>query len=523
MNSCDYYQELISRLVDGEISHDEHEALMAHLNTCSRCNAMYAVFHDLSDILAEDNEPLPEGLHENIMAGVRRNEIIRKNRRLRKLGLSTALTAAACAVLVLFAARGVTPAERANSVSIRSEEEVRQTIPSPSPDSFIPAATPVPAQAEYAAPVQTYAPAPVSTWAPIPAATAAPDVYLAAGNELPYTAPQQSQYNDFQPVQDQTPAVYAPPAQPVYQTPEPVSDPSPAPALFEMPAIYRTPEPAVDPSPAPAQTAEPVQMSEPALLQAETFDAAENSAPILMQDAAPAAVPEEARKTADNARAAAPEAVTGSGAETEESVEEETVIFSLFSGMRDLFNAAGQPDPAESKVEDLSGAESFSANDFTVTESVPFAEAEEESQAMEEPAVFFAAENAPVEALVSAKPIVPVSEESVNVRGKESRAKLLAMIGQSEGELPEEAELTRVVHVTLIPDDEYASAEKLDINIYDDFIFCRFYQTDGSSKVCRADCSLRNLDDFLKECAAAEAQITPAPTADPFAADSPRT
>lgn len=522
MNSCDYYQELISRLVDGEISHDEHEALMAHLNTCSRCNAMYAVFHDLSDILAEESEPLPEGLHENIMAGVRRSEIIRKNRRLRKLGLSTALTAAACAVLVLFAARGVTPGERANSVSIRSEEEVRQTIPSPSPDSFMPAATSVPAQAEYTAPVQTYASAPVSTWAPIPAAAAAPDAYLAAGNELPYTAPQQVQYDDIQPVQDQTPAVYAAPAQAVYQTPEPVY-PSPDPALFETPVIYRTPEPAVYQTPAPVQAEEPVQMSEPALFQAETFDAVENSAPILMQDAAPAAVPEETRKTADNARAAAPEAVPEPAAETEESVEEETVVFSLFSGMRDLFNAAEQPDPAESKVEDLSGAESFSANDFTMTESVTFAAAEEESQSMEEPAVFFAAENTSEESLASAKPIVPVSEESVNVRGKEARAKLLAMIGQSEGELPDEAELTRVVHVTLIPDDEYASAEKLDINIYGDFIFCRFYQADGSRKVCRADCSLRNLDDFLKECAAAEAQITPAPTADPFAAEAPRT
>ena len=522
MNSCDYYQELISRLVDGEISHDEHEALMAHLNTCSRCNAMYAVFHDLSDILAEESEPLPEGLHENIMAGVRRSEIIRKNRRLRKLGLSTALTAAACAVLVLFAARGVTPGERANSVSIRSEEEVRQTIPSPSPDSFMPAATSVPAQAEYTAPVQTYASAPVSTWAPIPAAAAAPDAYLAAGNELPYTAPQQVQYDDIQPVQDQTPAVYAAPAQAVYQTPEPVY-PSPDPALFETPVIYRTPEPAVYQTPAPVQAEEPVQMSEPALFQAETFDAVENSAPILMQDAAPAAVPEETRKTADNARAAAPEAVPEPAAETEESVEEETVVFSLFSGMRDLFNAAEQPDPAESKVENLSGAESFSANDFTMTESVTFAAAEEESQSMEEPAVFFAAENTSEESLASAKPIVPVSEESVNVRGKEARAKLLAMIGQSEGELPDEAELTRVVHVTLIPDDEYASAEKLDINIYGDFIFCRFYQADGSRKVCRADCSLRNLDDFLKECAAAEAQITPAPTADPFAAEAPRT
>ena len=504
MNSCDYYQELISSLIDGEISHDEHEALMAHLNTCSRCNAMYAVFHDLSDILAEEIEPLPEGLHENIMAGVRRSEIIRKNRRLRKIGLRTALTAAACAVLVLFAARGVTPAERANSVSIRSEEEARQTIPTPSPDSLMPAATPAPAQAEYAAPVQTYAPAPVSTWAPIPTAAAAPDAYLAAGNELPYTAPQQSQYIYVQPEQNQSSPVYAPPAQPVYQTPDP--------ALFVTPAIYQTPEPAVYQTPAPAQ------MSEPALFQAETFDAAETNVPILMQGAAPATAPAETQETADNARTAAEAA-----AETAESVEEETTVFSLFSGMRDLFSAPEQPDPAESKTADLSGAESFSANDSAMTESAPFAAAEEASPAMGEPAVFFAAETAPAEALASAKPIVPVSEENVNVRGKEARAKLLAMIGQSEGELPEEAELTRVVHVTLIPDDEYASTENLDINIYGDFIFCRFHQADGSSKICRADCSLKNLDDFLKECAAVEAQITPAPTVDPFAAEAPRT
>ena len=513
MNSCDYYQELISSLIDGEISHDEHEALMAHLNTCSRCNAMYAVFHDLSDTLAEEIEPLPEGLHENIMAGVRRSEIIRKNRRLRKLGLRTALTAAACAVLVLFAARGVTPAERADSVSIRSEEEARQTIPTLSPDSLMPAATAAPAQAEYAAPVQTYAPTPVSTWAPIPTA-AAPDAYLAAGTELPYTAPQQSQYIYIQPEQNQSAPVYAPPAQPVYQTPEPAIYQTPDPALFVTPAIYQAPEPAVYQTPAPVQATEPVQMSEPTLFQAETFDAAETNAPILMQGTAPAAVPEETQETAGNARAAAEAA-----AETVESVEEETTVFSLFSEMRDLFSAAEQPDPAESKIADLSEAESFSANDFAMTESTPFAEAE--SQTAEEPAVFFAAENTPAETLASAKPIVPVSEENVNVRGREARARLLAMIGQSEGGLPEEAELTRVVHVTLIPDDEYASAENLDINIYGDFIFCRFLQADGSSKICRADCSLKNLDDFLKECAAAEAQITPAPTVDPFADKAP--
>ena len=60
MNTCDYYQELISRLVDGEVSRNEYEDLMRHMNSCSRCNAMYAVFHDLSEILQnEEPEELP--------------------------------------------------------------------------------------------------------------------------------------------------------------------------------------------------------------------------------------------------------------------------------------------------------------------------------------------------------------------------------------------------------------------------------------------------------------------------------
>jgi hypothetical protein len=96
------------------------------------------------------------------------------------------------------------------------------------------------------------------------------------------------------------------------------------------------------------------------------------------------------------------------------------------------------------------------------------------------------------------------------------------MIGQTESELPAEAELTRLVHVTLIPEDEYASEEKLDVSIYGDFVYCQYYRADGSSPTYRADCSLRSLDDFLKECRAAEAAVTPAPTVDPYAAVTPQ-
>ena len=258
MNSCEYYQELISRLMDGEISGDEHVALMEHLNSCSRCNAMYAVFHDLSDILSEEPEPLPENLHENIMAGVRRSAMIRKNRRLRRFGLSTALSAAACAVLVLFAATGFNPAERAESVSIR--EQVMPASPMEAESAS------VPAPVEYAPPVMSASP--VMTPQPYAPAPGYEQVQTGTNNDfyLPsentYTT-QQPEYSDFnynyynQAQVEVTPAVYPPAA-----TPE-VFD-------FSTYSFYETP--AETPAPvSQAESAIPIPMSE--ISDARTFEA----------------------------------------------------------------------------------------------------------------------------------------------------------------------------------------------------------------------------------------------------------
>ena len=60
MNECHLYQELISRLVDGELNKNEYAALKEHLENCSEWSAMYAVFASLSDIIGSEDEPLPE-------------------------------------------------------------------------------------------------------------------------------------------------------------------------------------------------------------------------------------------------------------------------------------------------------------------------------------------------------------------------------------------------------------------------------------------------------------------------------
>ena len=126
MNQCELYQEIISRLVDGELSRNEYAALDAHMENCAECSAMYAVFASLSDIIGSEDEPLPEELHENIMAGVRRSAMINRNRNKRKLTkpMRNAIAAAACAALVIFAAKGFDPAEKAQSNMVSKSETV---------------------------------------------------------------------------------------------------------------------------------------------------------------------------------------------------------------------------------------------------------------------------------------------------------------------------------------------------------------------------------------------------------------
>ena len=440
MNSCEHYQELISRLVDGEVSHDEHEALMEHMKTCSRCNAMYAVFHDLSDILSEQPEALPAGLHENIMADVRRSDLRRKNRRMRTIGLRTALTAAACLVLVLFAASGFLPGRDAENLILSSEEA-----------AVIPAPTEAPAAAAPSAPVVTAAPAPVPSVAPVfpeeaftaqqNSAPAAPDTYLAAGDSM------DTQYNTPQPIQN---------FQYQLATPAPVYTPTP---VYTQPPVY-----------VPETVYTPV-------------------------DAEPEPVPEltasARRATAQPAELPAP---------TEEAPAEEWESFSLSLEDFDVFNAAA-PD-----------TELF-AGDWTEDAGEPDLLTLELPEAEED--------TAPDEGIVEEETELEPADKKdavprLAIRGKEARARLLALLAGSEEALPEEAELTRTVRLTLVPDDAYGSEEKLDILVYGDFVFYELHGTEGT-KTYRAACSLAELDAFLKTAETAPTPV-PSPTPDPYGA-----
>ena len=84
MSSCEHYQELISRLVDDELSAEEQAVLVSHLEHCPDCAALVQAFQSISAVIAEDLAEPPEALSENVMAELRREAIKTENRKKRR-------------------------------------------------------------------------------------------------------------------------------------------------------------------------------------------------------------------------------------------------------------------------------------------------------------------------------------------------------------------------------------------------------------------------------------------------------
>ena len=277
MSGCEYYQELISRMLDEDLSRDERAALTEHLGTCRECAAMYQAFSALSDTISSDLAEPPEELCDNIMAELRRSEIIRRNR---KTGLSrqmkNLIAAAACAALVIAAVGGVaivngrrtdnavyeSRTSLKTSGDIYAAGEERSSIEAPTP-------TPAPAAADIPA-VQSDggvsgAIPDIVNYGYVPATeTSVPSVSAAAPAQFP----------DFYPS-----ATAAPTAVP---TRAPTAAPTPVP----------TPVPTLAPSTAP--TAEPEKSLEQNDAQAnEQTDETLGSAGLLQAPAEVTATPTE--------------------------------------------------------------------------------------------------------------------------------------------------------------------------------------------------------------------------------------
>lgn len=115
MSSCEYYQELISRLVDDELSAEEQAVLVSHLEHCPDCAALVQALQSISGVIAEDLAEPPEALSENVMAELRREAIKTENRKKRRW--KGPLATAACLAVVIAAAWLMPNMFRANSAA----------------------------------------------------------------------------------------------------------------------------------------------------------------------------------------------------------------------------------------------------------------------------------------------------------------------------------------------------------------------------------------------------------------------
>ena len=172
MKDCSYYQELISRLIDRELSAEEGEELAAHARECADCRAVYAAFSSLSGMLAERLVEPPEELAENVMAHLRRRQLRKKNT---PILTRRAAAIAASAVLVLLGGSLVIPrllrgasgeaaapmaapalysASGADSAKSAAEEPAALYDAYESEESVELESTPVPVSNSFAAPAQ---------------------------------------------------------------------------------------------------------------------------------------------------------------------------------------------------------------------------------------------------------------------------------------------------------------------------------------------------------------------------------
>lgn len=99
MSDCEKYIEMISAMVDGELTAEQEAELRTHIDQCGECARVYDAFLGISDALSENLITPPKTLAEGVMYKI---EMQKKGGSRFAFGRFTAI--AACLALVLFGA-----------------------------------------------------------------------------------------------------------------------------------------------------------------------------------------------------------------------------------------------------------------------------------------------------------------------------------------------------------------------------------------------------------------------------------
>lgn len=473
MTECERYQEFISRMADEELTKSERAALSAHMEHCSQCNAMYAVFSNLSEIIGQDAEPLPEGLHENIMADIRRSAIRQRNVKERRRfaipkPFRNVVTAAACAAVVIFAAKGMLN-EKMNDTSAMSASEA----------------------AAAAAPVATAAATPQPTPAIPP---------KAAGSVQATQSPD---------------VTSAPVVSPEVQSADTDGDKYSGGSAVDN--SENRPAPGVAPAAAPVTT--PVPTQAPPAVETEKPRAVPTPAPTPVPTAAPDT---SAQSVPDESSAPAEAAI-----EPEESEEPVGRFRSYFLNNAPAVidvpaeDASGSSAPAEYSgvsVQSLDEPETAAAAD---SGKVIFAEIKTAAKRGELMRVLEGADSspAPSESANPEKPAESIKPEKPAESALPSPAPSAAV---AEGALP--AQDPDYVYEILFPqcrDEEKEEEEDfMSVCIFGEDVYWVVFSDDGGELVFRAECSVKEFEDFIKPFILPEA--SPSPEVSPAAQEPPR-
>ncbi|MCD8088932.1 MAG: zf-HC2 domain-containing protein [Oscillospiraceae bacterium] len=132
MSDCERWQELMSQMLDDEISQEDAAALRTHMRTCRDCQAMWNMLFSISHAVRQDIVPPPDSLSQGVMAriqaeGRRERENAPRRRSRPVLPRWGRVAAAACLVVVIGAvafaawdARGMNGS--GSSLSIRAAD-----------------------------------------------------------------------------------------------------------------------------------------------------------------------------------------------------------------------------------------------------------------------------------------------------------------------------------------------------------------------------------------------------------------
>lgn len=102
MKSCYEYAELISRLIDDDLSDAEQTELHNHLATCENCRQLYSAFSAVSEEIADGAEEVPDGFSDKVMSQIRRETMVPVKKKLTFKKISRyALPVAALLALVI--------------------------------------------------------------------------------------------------------------------------------------------------------------------------------------------------------------------------------------------------------------------------------------------------------------------------------------------------------------------------------------------------------------------------------------